>query len=117
MLKAVSMFGVTNSKELLLRAQLQGVPVSEAFFAANKWRNLNACADALESEYPVWVSGSNVLPKENGWYFIDYTKPTIKLQSTIQPKAFVTLPITGDTPNTEALVNDLCASGLYRVWG
>lgn len=118
-LVAVSMFGLTNSKELLQRCVQAGVNITPEFFTNNQWRKLNDCADAIEAAYPVWVSGENVVPRENGWYFTDLTASQIKLQSTIQPQSFVTIPLGSPRPfgHADALVNDLCASGLYRAWG
>lgn len=110
----VSMFGVTNSKELMLRARQAGVPVSDQFFTAHLRDPLNVCADELEDAYAGFnlkIRGENVVTKDSGWFWL---QPDLgcKLQSTIQPQSFVTLP-----PGNEPLVNDLIASGLYRYWG
>lgn len=113
----VSMFGLTNSKELMLRVRQAGVPVGERFFEAHQWDQINVCADELEDCYAGFnlkIRGENVVAKDSGWFFLDWTKPSYKLQSTIQPQSFVTLPW---GPDLHALVNDLIASGLYRYWG
>lgn len=109
----VSMFGLTNSKELMLRARHAGIPVGEAFFKAHAWDNMSECAAHLEDGYAGFnlkVHGDRVLMRDNGWFWIQPELAT-KLQSTIQPDSFVTLP-----PGNEPLVNDLVASGLYRFW-
>ena len=110
----VSMFGLTNSKELMLRVRQAGVPVGEKFFEAHQWDQINVCANELEDCYAGFnlkIRGENVVSKDNGWFWL---QPDLgcKLQSTIQPQSFVTLP-----PGSEPLVNDLIASGLYRYWG
>lgn len=109
----VSMFGLTNSKELMLRTRHTGVPVSEEFFKAHAWDNMSVCATELEDAYGGFnlkVMGDRVLTRDNGWFWIQPQLAT-KLQSTIQPDSFVTLP-----PGNESLVNDLVDSGLYRFW-
>lgn len=109
----VSMFGLTNSKELMLRVRHAGVPVSDEFHAAHAWDNMSACATHLEDAYPDFglkIMGDRVMARDNGWFWIQPQLAT-KLQSTIQPDSFVTLP-----PGNEPLVNDLVSSGLYRFW-
>ena len=110
----VSMFGLTNSKELMLRVRQAGVPVGERFFEAHQWDQINVCANELEDCYAGFnlkIRGENVVTKDDGWFWLDETLGC-KLQSTIQPQSFVTLP-----PGNEPLMNDLIASGLYRYWG
>lgn len=110
----VSMFGLTNSKELMLRVCQAGVPVGERFFEAHQWDQINVCADELEDCYAGFnlkIRGENVVTKDSGWFWLSGDVGA-KLQSTIQPQSFVTLP-----PGNEPLVNDLIASGLYRYWG
>lgn len=107
------MFGVTNAKELMLRARHAGVPVGEAFFKAHQWDSLNELADHLEDAYAghhVKVVGENVVAPDNGWFFVRPGFKT-KLQSTIQPESFVTLPA-----GSETLVNDMVATNLWRYW-
>jgi hypothetical protein len=109
----VSMFGLTNSKELMLRCIQAGIPVSEAFFQAHAWDKMSDCATHLEDAYAGFhlkVMGDRVVARDNGWFWLQPNLAT-KMQSTIQPQSFVTLP-----PGNEALVNDLIASGLYRFW-
>lgn len=109
----VSMFGLANSKELMLRCQYAGIPVSEQFFKAHAWDNMSECATELEDAYAGFnlkIHGDRVVMRDNGWFWIQPNLAT-KLQSTIQPDSFVTLP-----PGNEPLVNDLVASGLYRFW-
>ncbi|MFO0417791.1 MAG: hypothetical protein ACK53T_00165 [Planctomycetota bacterium] len=107
---------MTNGKELILRARQQGVPVSDDFMGSFKFADLNVVADALEVEFGCKITGEHVVAPENGWYFIDWAKGTICLQSTIMPDCKVTIPLT-DRADMEPFVNDLCASGLWRVWG
>lgn len=107
------MFGLTNSKELMLRCQHAGIPVSEQFFKAHAWDNMSTCATHLEDAYSGFnlkVMGDRVLTRDNGWFWIQPELATM-LQSTIQPDSLVTLP-----PGNEPLVNDMVASGLYRFW-
>ncbi len=109
----VSMFGLTNSKELMLRTRQAGVPVGEAFFQAHAWDKMSDCATHLEDAYAGFnlkIMGDRVLTRDNGWFWLNPKLGTM-LQSTIQPQSFVTLP-----PGNEPLVNDLIASGLYRFW-
>lgn len=109
----VSMFGLTNGKELMLRCIQAGVSVSPQFFEAHQWEPINKCADELEDAYAGFslkIKGEHVVAKDNGWFWVA-DDAGVKLQSTIQPESFVTLP-----PGNEALVNDLVSSGLYRFW-
>jgi hypothetical protein len=109
----VSMFGLTRSKELMFRCRHAGIPVGEQFFKAHERDNLSECAEHLEDAYSGFnlkVHGENVLTRDNGWFWIQPELAT-KMQSTIQPDSFVTLP-----PGNEPLVNDMIASGLYRFW-
>ena len=104
------MFGMTNSKELMLRARSLGVDVTDEFIATHQYQRSNDVADALEATYGIKVVGENVFPPEIWYVWADGQRP-VKLQSTIQPQAFVTVP-----HGNHDLVNDLCESGLYRVW-
>lgn len=109
----VSMFGVTNAKELMLRARHAGVPVGEAFFKAHLWDNLQVLAAELEDAYAghrVKVVGEYVVSPDNGWFWLQPGFKT-KLQSTVQPESFVTLPA-----GNEALANDMIATSLWRFF-
>ena len=110
---AISIFGVQNGRELCLRAIQAGVPVGHAFMKEYAY-DRSVCATALEATYDVVVLSAHVIPTETWFTFLDPTVKQVKLRSTIQPQAFATLPV---TPVTEQLVNDMCESGQWVVWG
>lgn len=113
-LKLVSMFGCTNSKELLLRARTAGIGVSDDLFDTFKWRSIQDTAVELERSPGVKVVGENVVAKDDFMWSLEGGFD-VKLQSTIQPLCFVTLPYENPPLEMAALVGDLCSSGLWRV--
>lgn len=116
MKKIVSMFGLSNSRELMARIQHAGIQIPQETIDQHAYSPMNDAADAIEAACGIVITGENVVPVESGWYFLDTQRPSYRLQSTIQPDCFVTLPSSGSVED-DLLVNDLCASGLWRVWG
>lgn len=116
MKRIVSMFGLSNSRELMARIQHAGIQIPQETIDQHAYSPMNDAADAIEAACGIVITGENVVPVENGWYFVDWSAPFVKLQSTIQPECFVTIPMRQDYEDG-VIVNDLCASGLWRVWG
>lgn len=118
-MKRVSMFGVTNGRELCLRAAHAGVPVTDQFISIHGRGRSNDVADALEAEYGIKVTGEHVVTPETGLYWFSPDIRGVVLQSTIQPDARFRIP--RDPKMTwmrfEEFIFDLTNSGLYRIWG
>lgn len=106
----ITMFGAINSRELMLRARSQGHEVSDEMVERYRRVPINECADMLEAEFGVRVTGENVFPSES--FFLFSTGRPVKLRSTYVPGHFVTL-----APEHESTINDLLESGFYTVWG
>lgn len=114
----VSMFGVTNGRELCLRAAHAGVPVTDQFISIHGRGRSNDVADALESQYGIKVTGEHVVTPETGLYWFPPDTRGVVLQSTIQPDAKFRIPRGGmDFSRFSSFVYDLTDSGLYRIWG
>ena len=104
----VSMFGLVNSKELMLRARTAGVPVEDTFFDAMLWAPIQECALALELHYGLTVVGG---PVYSACRAHPVPLPSVcRVRSTVQPLAVFTI-----ANPSEPMINDLLRSGLYEV--